>query len=75
MHKYNQISRFFFLSLCILMKKMMAEQMVVITLVSTNGMLPRQIPCITKNTEPRPSIQNVGNAMASVSRVRIVIIA
>lgn len=45
------------------------------TLVIVRGQLPRIKPCMTKNTEPSPSMINVGIAIPSVSRVRIVTIA
>lgn len=57
------------------MAKIITEQTVVITFVITRGQLLSMKPWITKNTDPRPSIQNVGRAIPSVRRVRIVEIA
>jgi hypothetical protein len=70
------LSFYFFLrSLAIFIENMATEQKVVITFVSTKGQFASIKPCITKNIEPRPIITNVGMAMPSVLRVRIVAIA
>ncbi len=66
---------FFRLSFTILMANMMAEQIVVMTFVMTSGQFSSMMPWITKRIDPRPSMQNVGMAMPSVLRVRIVAIA
>lgn len=57
------------------MTKMIMESRVAMVFVITMGILPRRIPWTTNSTEPSPNIRNVGMAIPSVSRVRIVAIA
>lgn len=53
----------------------MHEQIAVMTFVITRGQLCIMRPCATKKIEPAPISINVGSAIPSVSRVRIVYIA
>lgn len=59
------------------MPKTIAEHVVVMRLVTTSGQFIGSLtsPWATKNAPPRPINRNVGTAIPSVSRVRMVYIA
>ncbi len=57
------------------MPNTIADETVVIVLVMISGQLPNIRPWITKKMLPKASRRNVGIAIPSVSRVRIVWIA
>ena len=57
------------------MTVMIALHVPVMALVINSGILPIQIPCRQKNTDPNPIARKVGSAIPSVSRVRNVYIA
>ena len=62
-------------SFCSFITVMTAQHTAVIVLVMISGQLPISAPCTTKNTLPTPIDRNVGSAMPSVLRVRIVYMA